>query len=201
MTAEPTAGAPLTHAERGVLRPCLAPRPYPRRNRSLGTSPPERSYAEIGSPLGRVLLLGAGDALTGLYLIDHGHGPAFRADWTAGSDVLDEAATQLGEYFAGRRTRFELPIRPEGTPFQRRVWDALAEVPWGTTIGYGELAAVIGRPTAARAVGAANGANPISIVIPCHRVVGAGGALTGYGWGVERKAWLLAHERGRLPCS
>lgn len=154
-----------------------------------------RAYAEVDSPLGRVLLIGVGDALAGLYLTGYGRGPEIRADWTAGSDVLDQTATELAEYFAGTRTRFEVPLRPEGTPFQRQVWAALTEVPWGTTIGYGELAGRIGRPSAARAVGAANGANPISIIIPCHRVIGAAGALTGYGWGLERKAWLLAHEQ------
>lgn len=110
--------------------------------------------------------------------------------------VLAATCGQLDEYFAGRRTAFELPLAPRGTPFQRTVWDALVRIPHGGTRSYGELARTIGRPTHSRAVGAANGRNRIAIVIPCHRVIGSSGALTGYAAGVERKAWLLAHEAG-----
>jgi methylated-DNA-[protein]-cysteine S-methyltransferase len=117
--------------------------------------------------------------------------------WRADEGAFEALQRQLEEYFAGRRTTWDLELRPSGTPFQLAVWSALRDIPYGATVGYGELAAHIGRPSAARAVGAANGANPISIVIPCHRVIGADGSLTGYGWGVEQKAWLLAHERAR----
>ena len=112
--------------------------------------------------------------------------------------VLAEACAQLHAYFAGERSSFDLPLEPAGTPFHRRVWAAVATIPHGTTATYGELAVQLGAPGAARAVGAANGRNPIAIVIPCHRVVGARGALTGYAYGVERKAALLALERGVL---
>src|SRR5205085_9923425 len=105
-----------------------------------------------------------------------------------------EPARQLREFFAGERTAFELPLRPAGTPFQRAVWDALLEVPYGETTGYGALAQRLGRPGAARAVGLANARNPLAIVVPCHRVVGASGALTGYAGGLERKRFLLELE-------
>jgi methylated-DNA-[protein]-cysteine S-methyltransferase len=112
--------------------------------------------------------------------------------------VLTAACAQLDAYFAGERTTFDLPLAPAGTAFDARVWEAVAAIPHGTTATYGDLAAQLGAPGAARAVGAANGRNPIAIVIPCHRVVGARGALTGYAYGVERKAALLALERGTL---
>jgi methylated-DNA-[protein]-cysteine S-methyltransferase len=106
------------------------------------------------------------------------------------------ARSQFAAYFAGELERFDLPLAPTGTDFQRRVWDAVAAIPYGTTASYSEVAAAVGRPTACRAVGAANGRNPLAIVIPCHRVVGAAGALTGYGGGLERKRALLDLERG-----
>ncbi|GEJ56290.1 methylated-DNA--[protein]-cysteine S-methyltransferase [Anaeromyxobacter diazotrophicus] len=109
--------------------------------------------------------------------------------------VLQEAARQLAAWFAGERTAFDLPLAPRGTPFQRRVWEALREIPYGETRSYGQIAARLGAPAAVRAVGAANGRNPLSIVVPCHRVIGASGALTGYAGGLERKKWLLGHER------
>ena len=110
--------------------------------------------------------------------------------------LLRASATQLEEYFAGRRRRFDLPLDLRGTPFQLRAWSALAEIPYGTTVSYGEQARRLGVPTAVRAIGAANGSNPLPIVLPCHRVIGANGALTGYGGGLDMKRWLLAHERG-----
>jgi methylated-DNA-[protein]-cysteine S-methyltransferase len=113
--------------------------------------------------------------------------------------LLAEARDQLEAYFAGERTAFELPLAPVGTPFHERVWALVSAIGHGETASYGELAARLGVPTAARAVGAANGRNPIAIVIPCHRVVGARGALTGYAYGVDRKAGLLALERGAAP--
>ena len=109
--------------------------------------------------------------------------------------VLVEAARQLGEYFDGDRTEFDLPLDPVGTPFQRSAWDALRTIPYGETVSYAEQAGRMGDARKARAVGAANGKNPLSIVVPCHRVVGADGSLTGFAGGVETKAWLLAHER------
>lgn len=111
---------------------------------------------------------------------------------------LDDLKTQLREYFARERERFTIPLAPRGTPFQLAVWNALLDVPYGETVSYAELARRIGKPKAVRAVGAANGANPIPVIIPCHRVVGSNGALTGYGGGIARKQWLLAHEGRRL---
>ena len=110
------------------------------------------------------------------------------------SEGAANVSAQLGEYFAAARTQFDLPLAPRGTAFQRQVWDALRPIPHGVTTSYGAIAASIGRPTASRAVGAANGQNPIAIVVPCHRVVGSTGALTGYGGGMDRKRWLLDHE-------
>ena len=112
--------------------------------------------------------------------------------------VLTETARQLDEYFARKRTRFDLPLAPEGTAFQRQVWQALLEIPFGQTMSYGELARRIGQPAAVRAVGAANGHNPIAIVIPCHRVIGSTGRLVGFGGGLETKRFLLALEAGAL---
>lgn len=113
---------------------------------------------------------------------------------TRGGPAADEAVRQLEEYFAGTRSEFDLPLSPRGTPFQLKVWMALRSIPPGETTSYGAMAELIGKPSASRAVGAANGKNPISIVVPCHRVIGANGTLTGYGGGLKRKAWLLNHE-------
>jgi len=135
----------------------------------------------VPSPIGDLLLVGNGRAVTQLAL----PGGWSRADEPS-DDVLDEAARQLDAYFAGALRDFDLPLEPGGTPFQQRVWQALREVGYGTTTSYGALAAELGRPSAARAVGAANGSNPIAIVIPCHRVIGAAGSLVGYGGGLER---------------
>jgi methylated-DNA-[protein]-cysteine S-methyltransferase len=117
---------------------------------------------------------------------------------TGTSSVLDQAAQELDEYFAGGRTAFDVPLELEGTPFQLAAWHALARIPYGETRSYAEQAARIGRPAAVRAVGAANGRNPVSIVLPCHRVVGSDGALRGFGGGLDAKEWLLRHERGTL---
>jgi methylated-DNA-[protein]-cysteine S-methyltransferase len=114
------------------------------------------------------------------------------------AEAARTATAQLSEYFAGERREFALPLAPRGTEFQRRVWQELREIPHGRTQSYGDIAAAIGRPTASRAVGAANGRNPISIVVPCHRVIGASGALTGYAGGMDRKRWLLNHEAEAL---
>lgn len=113
-------------------------------------------------------------------------------------EILERTGAQLAEYFAGTRTAFDLPLDPSGTAFERRVWDALRAIPYGTTVSYGELARRLGDVRATRAVGAANGKNPIPIIVPCHRVVGSRGELTGFGGGVERKRWLLEHEGALL---
>ena len=158
-------------------------------------------YTALESPLGPLLLTGDGAALTGLYMADHRHGPAIAVSWRLDDDAtpFGAARSQLAAYFAGERRVFDLPLRPSGTPFQQAVWHALGQIAFGETVSYGELARRLGKPDAARAVGLANGRNPLSIVVPCHRVVGASGALTGYGGGMDRKAWLLAHERGIAP--
>jgi methylated-DNA-[protein]-cysteine S-methyltransferase len=157
-----------------------------------------RSFSTLASPLGPLLLVGAEGHLTGLYLAEHDRAPTPCPDWVHDDATFAAARTQLDEYFRGERTVFSLPLRPEGTPFQVEVWAALAEVPYGETWSYAQLARRVGRPGAARAVGAANARNPISIILPCHRVIGADGSLTGYGWGTDRKAWLLDHERTHL---
>jgi methylated-DNA-[protein]-cysteine S-methyltransferase len=144
--------------------------------------------------LGPVTLASDGAALTGVFMDAHRHRPDLPAADPAPCAVLDAAEEQLLGYLAGERRGFDLPLQAEGTPFQREVWAALQAIPYGKTTSYGALAARLGRPGAARAVGLANGRNPLSIVVPCHRVIGAGGTLTGYGGGLERKRFLLALE-------
>lgn len=156
-------------------------------------------YRHVDSPVGPLLI--AGDD-TGVRLIEF-HTPrhpfARGDDWREGdNDVLRTLQTQLEEYFNGRRRRFDLPLSPQGTDFQRQVWWELANIPFGGTISYADLALRVGRPTATRAVGAANGRNPIPIVLPCHRVIGADGSLTGFGGGLPTKQFLLQLE-GALP--
>jgi methylated-DNA-[protein]-cysteine S-methyltransferase len=148
----------------------------------------------VESPIGELTLASDGEALTGLYMTDQRHRPELPAADGDDDAVLAAAREQLAEYFAGERREFDLPLKPAGTPFQRAVWEALRDIPYGETAGYGELANRLGRPGAARAVGLANGRNPIAIVVPCHRVIGAAGALTGYGGGLERKRYLLELE-------
>ena len=152
------------------------------------------------TPIGPVTVIADGDTIVGVYMevYQHGEDPSNYGERVDSDPVLSEAARQLTEYFAGERTEFDLPLRPIGTDFQQRVWRALCDIPFGQTWSYGELAEHIGKPTASRAVGLANGRNPISIVIPCHRVIGANGSLTGYGGGIERKRWLLSHESGAV---
>jgi methylated-DNA-[protein]-cysteine S-methyltransferase len=153
------------------------------------------TFRHVDSPVGRIRLVGHDRVLTGLYLADHDRCPAAPADWTLDERMLDDVRRQLDEYFAGSRKEFDVDLELHGSPFQVEVWTALQAIPFGETTSYAAVAAAIGRPAAVRAVGAANGRNPISIIVPCHRVIGADGSLTGYGWGVERKAWLLEHER------
>jgi methylated-DNA-[protein]-cysteine S-methyltransferase len=153
-------------------------------------------YRDLETPVGPLLLAGDGSGLRRIEF-RNGRRPHRRdSSWQQRADAFDDVAAQLTEYFAGRRQHFELTLAPEGTPFQQRVWRALLDVPYGDTISYAQLAARIGQPTASRAVGLANGSNPLPIVIPCHRVIGADGTLTGYGGGLAIKERLLALERG-----
>ncbi len=152
----------------------------------------------LESPVGPLLLASDGDSLTHLLFERESSAGGRREDFTGGrrDAVLKRTCTQLEEYFRGERRDFDLPLRPAGTEFQRAVWNALGDIPYGRTEGYGELARRIGRPKAVRAVGAANGRNPVSIIVPCHRVIGADGRLTGYGGGLDAKRFLLELESG-----
>ena len=149
---------------------------------------PAVSIATLATPIGRLSVAATARAVRAVRF----GGPPSRGPR---SSLLDRALRQLEAYFAGRLPRFDLPLDPAGTTFQKRVWRELGRIPFGVTVTYGELAARVGSPKASRAVGGANHRNPIAIVIPCHRVVGANGALTGYASGIERKAWLLEHEQ------
>lgn len=155
-------------------------------------------YTEVSSPIGPLLLVANETGLRRIEFVQ-GRRPA-RPDptWEENSKALDTNARQLREYFAGKLTDFDLPLAPEGTPFQQKVWKALCHIPYGETISYGELARRIGNPQAPRAVGLANGSNPIPIIIPCHRVIGSNGKLTGYGGGLPIKEKLLALEARQL---
>ena len=163
---------------------------------------------KVASPVGELTLTATDEGLTGVYF-DRGTHPPAQAqveswhpdDGERGraSEVLAITRDQLAEYFAGERTSFDLPLAPRGTDFQRRVWAQLREIAFGETTSYGEIARRVGSPKAVRAVGAANGRNPIPIIVPCHRVVGSDGSLTGFGGGIERKEWLLAHEGAATP--
>ena len=156
-------------------------------------------YTYAGSPVGELLLAGDDDGLAALFLPESYRSAPRRADrvqpgWVRADDAFDDVRAQLGEYFAGTRTEFDLRLNLRGSAFQRRVWAALLEIPHGTTTSYGAIAADLGMPGAARAVGLANGQNPVSIIVPCHRVVGANGSLTGYGGGLPAKRFLLSLE-------
>ena len=151
-------------------------------------------WHEIDSPVGRLLLAGDGESLIQVCFPSGPRPLQPTHDWIDDAAPFRTAIAQLGEYFAGERHRFDLPLAPRGTDFQRRVWRALTEIPYGRTISYGELARRIGNPSASRAVGLANGANPLPIVVPCHRVIGADGSLTGFGGGLPIKRKLLALE-------
>ena len=151
-------------------------------------------YGLLESPVGRLLV--ARDTAGVRFIHFRPHKPAAR--WERHDAAFDDLGTQLTEYFEGRRRAFDLPLAPDGTPFQLRVWNALLDIPYGETISYGELAARIGDRSASRAVGLANGSNPLPIVIPCHRVIGSNGKLTGYGGGLAVKQQLLSLERGVL---
>ena len=154
-------------------------------------------YSWMDSPLGKVLLVAAGDGLRGVYFHDQKYLPEIGPDWKRDDrwPVLREARRQIDEYFGCARDRFDLPLAPVGTPFQRAIWKAIAEVPCGATRTYAELAARVGCPGSARVAGAATGRNPLSIVVPCHRIVGSDGSLTGYAGGLDRKRYLLTREK------
>ena len=170
-----------------------------RENQGVSTStrnhPSERVHTVVESPIGPLTLVADDGALTALLMEVHRHGAKNPERGPRDDTAFGSAREQLDAYFAGDLTTFDLPVKPEGTEFQQRVWKALQEIPFGQTCSYGELASSLGDPGASRAVGLANGRNPISIVIPCHRVIGADGSLTGYGGGIERKRFLLDHER------
>ena len=160
--------------------------------------PSQMLYTELDSSIGELLLLGDGRSLHGLYMQEGRTGIEVSPTWKRSVDSFAAVRKQLDEYFAGRRTTFDVPLRMAGTAFQRRVWSELQEIPYGQSISYSELARRIGIPSASRAVGTANGLNPIAVIVPCHRVIGADGSLTGYGGGLERKRLLLDLEAGAL---
>lgn len=152
-------------------------------------------WSEVPSPIGPIRVTAGPNALTGVFMLKHKYGPEdFPEEERGASPLLDEAGRQLTAYFEGSLRDFDLPLAPEGSDFQRQVWDQLLKIPYGETTSYLALARRIGDARHVRAVGTANGRNPISIIIPCHRVVGSDGSLVGYGGGLERKRWLLDHE-------
>jgi methylated-DNA-[protein]-cysteine S-methyltransferase len=155
---------------------------------------PATTTTIVHSPVGPLTLTARDGSLSGLHMQDQRHAPARSPESQRDDGAFEEIVEQLHAYFAGQLTQFDLPLAMDGTPFQRRVWAALREIPYGQTISYGELAHSVGSPGAARAVGLANGRNPVGIIVPCHRVIGADGSMTGYGGGLQRKVWLLEHE-------
>jgi methylated-DNA-[protein]-cysteine S-methyltransferase len=148
-------------------------------------------WTVVDSPIDPLLLVGDATGLRELQMAPHSPPPGAVPD----DEALAPVTAQLAEYFAGRRLAFDLPLAPVGTPFQLKVWSALREIPYGRTTTYGQIATGLGQPTASRAVGLANGRNPIAVIVPCHRVIGANGSLTGFGGGLPRKRWLLEHEQ------
>ena len=156
-------------------------------------------YCQIDSPLGPLFVQGDGQFVTGLYLPHHKGWSGPDATWIQSDTPFTAVRSQLREYFAGDRQQFDVPIKLVGTSFQQQVWQQLVQIPFGKTITYAELARRVGKPTASRAVGNANGRNPISILVPCHRVIGTRGKLAGYAGGVEKKEWLLDWERTATP--
>jgi methylated-DNA-[protein]-cysteine S-methyltransferase len=154
-------------------------------------------YTTMASPIGELLLVGDGSTVSGLYMQDGRKPKRIAAGWMESAAPFADVRAQLQEYFAGERTTFDVPLAPQGAPFELEVWHALEEIPYGETVSYGEIARRVGQPGAARAVGTANGRNPIAVIVPCHRVIGADGSLTGYGGGLERKRLLLELELGQ----
>jgi len=157
-------------------------------------------YSTVESPIGQLLLTSNGENLTGIHMEKSAHAAEIQPAWQENSSlqVFRKTAQQLSEYFEGNRTDFDLPLSMDGTAFQKLVWRELQKIPYGETTSYKDLAIRIGNPKACRAVGLANGRNPISLVVPCHRVIGANGKLVGYGGGLDRKAQLLELERSVL---
>ena len=156
-------------------------------------------YDYLHTPIGRLLIAGDEAGLRYVEFERADQGGRIDASWRRGRHAIGAAVAQLEAYFAGELHAFDLPLAAVGTAFRKTVWDALVHIPYGETISYGELARRIGDPSASRAVGAANGANPLPIIVPCHRVIGANGKLTGFGGGLPVKQWLLAHERRHAP--
>ncbi|RPK89002.1 methylated-DNA--[protein]-cysteine S-methyltransferase [Streptomyces sp. ADI98-10] len=160
------------------------------------TPPVTKQHTVLDSPYGPLTLVATDGVLSALYMTDQRHRPPQETFGVPDPEPFGEVIRQLAEYFAGDRTTFDLPLDLHGTPFQRSVWAELLKIPYGETRTYGELAGELGKPGASRAVGLANGRNPVGIIVPCHRVVGASGGLTGYGGGLDRKQRLLAFESG-----
>jgi methylated-DNA-[protein]-cysteine S-methyltransferase len=152
-------------------------------------------WTDFRSPVGKLRLVADGKGLT---RVDFGDHMAPSAGICIETKILQQAKRELREYFAGEREEFEVPLNPEGTKFQYQVWNELMKIPYGATMTYGEIARNMGNPDAMRAVGAANGRNPIAIIIPCHRVIGNNGNMIGYGGGIDRKLWLLKHEAAEI---
>ena len=157
---------------------------------------PAMQLRTVNSPVGPLTLAGKDGRLMHLRMVDQAHEPSY-GGWERDDNGFSDAVEQLEEYFAGERREFDLDLDLVGTTFQRRVWETLLTIPYGETSSYGQIAEQIGSPGASRAVGLANGRNPIGIIVPCHRVIGANGSLTGYGGGLERKRILLELERGQ----
>ena len=151
-------------------------------------------YDAVQTPIDRLVVASDGSAIVGVWMANAEPDDRQWVDRCGRDSLIDEARRQLVAYFAGRLRAFDLPLAPNGTDFQRRVWNALREIPFGTTISYAKLARRVSNAAAVRAVGAANGRNPIPIIVPCHRVIGSDGSLTGFGGGLQRKQWLLRHE-------
>ncbi|MGL4233903.1 MAG: methylated-DNA--[protein]-cysteine S-methyltransferase [Casimicrobium sp.] len=156
----------------------------------------KKYFTHFDSPMGTMLVVATDDAITDLHIVSGKYVPKIDEQWIDSPKlpVFLQLRQELGEYFAGKRKRFEVKLAPEGTEFQRAAWKALTKIPFGQTRSYGEQAAAIGKPKAVRAIGAANGRNPIAIVVPCHRVIGANGTLTGYAGGLDKKEFLLKLE-------
>ena len=155
-------------------------------------------YDVVPTPIDRLVVASDGSSIVGVWMANAEPDDRRWVDRCGTDSLIDEARRQLVAYFAGRLRTFDLPLAPNGTDFQRRVWSALREIPFGTTISYAELARRVSNSAAVRAVGAANGRNPIPIIVPCHRVIGSDGSLTGFGGGLPRKQWLLRHEGGQI---
>ena len=173
-------------------------RPRPRRAKASAQAGSPTYFDVVPSPIGDLYLTARDGTITGLHMGAPRGGMDATGEWTREPRVLASARSQLEAYLAGELTEFDLALTSGGTPFQQQVWSELRRIPYGETISYAELANRIGNPKAVRAVGAANGRNPIAIIVPCHRVIGADGSMTGFGGGIERKVWLLGHEKARV---